>query len=47
MISDKLFDELFPIGYWWLSYTKEPPQRGKWKCLGIYRLTAYIFERIG
>ena len=24
MIDDKLFDELFPIGYWHLSYIKEP-----------------------
>ncbi|MBQ2870438.1 hypothetical protein IJE86_01925 [bacterium] len=47
MINDELFDELFPIGYWYLSYIKEPPKRGKWKYIGIYCLMAYVYERIG
>lgn len=47
MISDELFEELFPIGYRLLSYTDKPPiTRGQWKCIGMLGLTYYVFERI-
>lgn len=47
MISDELFDELFPVGYRLMSYTDKPPiTRGQWKCIGMLCLTVYVFERI-
>lgn len=48
MINDKLFDELFPIGYRLLSYKNELfIKNGKWKCIGMLGVTYYVFERIG
>ena len=47
MISDELFEELFPVRYRLLSYTDKPPiTRGQWKCIGMLGLTYYVFERI-